>query len=32
VVAFELNPVTGDVSVSTQSTLHPMPTDFIPTR
>ena len=29
---YELDPVTGKVSVSTQSDLHPMPTDFVPTR
>ena len=31
-VPFELDPVTGDVTVSAQSDLHPMPTDFVPTR
>jgi len=29
---FELDPVTGDVTVSKQSDLHPLPTDFVPTR
>jgi tetratricopeptide (TPR) repeat protein len=31
-VPFEIDPVTGDISVSTQSELHPMPIDFVPTR
>jgi tetratricopeptide (TPR) repeat protein len=31
-VPFELDPVTGDVTVSSQSSLHPMPVDFVPTR
>lgn len=31
-VPFEIDPVTGDVSVSAQSGLHPMPIDFVPTR
>jgi tetratricopeptide (TPR) repeat protein len=29
---YELDPVTGDVTVSAQSELHPMPTDFVPAR
>ena len=31
-VPFELDPVTGDVTVSTQSPLHPLPSDFVPAR
>ena len=31
-VPYDVDPVTGDVSVSTQSELHPMPSDFVPTR
>lgn len=30
--SFELDPVTGDVTVSSRSELHPMPLDFVPTR
>ena len=29
---FELDPATGDVTVSPRSALQPMPTDFVPTR
>jgi tetratricopeptide (TPR) repeat protein len=29
---FDLDPITGDVTVSPQSELHPMPTDFVPSR
>ena len=29
---FELDPMTGDVTVSPQSELHPLPSDFVPAR